>query len=119
LLKNKPCCSFNIFSTQKVAFFGRNLSGLEDLTGLAAPTGLATFHFSFIYKQKIYHNKMAKEITSQSEDYSKWYLDIVEKAGLASNSKVRGCMVIKPYGYAIWEKNSSGFGQKIQRNWTR
>jgi prolyl-tRNA synthetase len=46
---------------------------------------------------------MAKEITSQSEDYSQWYLDIVNKAGLASNSKVRGCMVIKPYGFAIWE----------------
>jgi prolyl-tRNA synthetase len=47
---------------------------------------------------------MAKEITSQQEDYSQWYLDIVKKADLASNSKVRGCMVIKPYGFAIWEK---------------
>jgi len=47
---------------------------------------------------------MAKEITSQLEDYSQWYLDIVKKADLASNSKVRGCMVIKPYGFAIWEK---------------
>lgn len=47
---------------------------------------------------------MAKEITSREEDYSQWYLDIVNKAGLASNSKVRGCMVIKPYGFAIWEK---------------
>jgi prolyl-tRNA synthetase len=47
---------------------------------------------------------MSKEITSQQEDYSQWYLDIVKKADLASNSKVRGCMVIKPYGYAIWEK---------------
>jgi len=47
---------------------------------------------------------MAKEITPRSEDYSKWYNDIVKKAGLAENSAVRGCMVIKPYGFAIWEK---------------
>jgi prolyl-tRNA synthetase len=47
---------------------------------------------------------MAKEITSREENYSQWYLDIVKKAGLADNSAVRGCMVIKPYGYAIWEK---------------
>ncbi len=47
---------------------------------------------------------MAKEITSRAENYSQWYNDIVKKAGLADNSAVRGCMVIKPYGYAIWEK---------------
>ncbi len=47
---------------------------------------------------------MAKEITSRSENYSQWYNDIVKKAGLADHSAVRGCMVIKPYGYAIWEK---------------
>ncbi|MDX1476605.1 MAG: proline--tRNA ligase [Saprospiraceae bacterium] len=47
---------------------------------------------------------MAKEITNRSEDYSQWYLDIVRKADLADNSAVRGCMVIKPYGFAIWEK---------------
>ena len=47
---------------------------------------------------------MAKEITERSENYSQWYLDIVKKAGLAENSAVRGCMVIKPYGFAIWEK---------------
>ncbi len=46
---------------------------------------------------------MAKEITPRSEDYSQWYIDIVKKAQLAENSAVRGCMVIKPYGYAIWE----------------
>ena len=46
---------------------------------------------------------MAKEITPRDEDYSKWYLDIVRKAGLADHSAVRGCMVIKPTGYAIWE----------------
>ena len=47
---------------------------------------------------------MAKAITSRSDDYSQWYIDIVKKAGLADNSAVRGCMVIKPYGFAIWEK---------------
>jgi len=46
---------------------------------------------------------MAKDFTTQEEDYSKWYNDIVKKADLAENSAVRGCMVIKPYGYAIWE----------------
>ena len=46
---------------------------------------------------------MAKEITSRSEDYSQWYLDIVKKAGLADNSPVRGCMIIKPNGYGLWE----------------
>jgi len=47
---------------------------------------------------------MAKAITSREEDYSKWYQDIVKKAGLADNSAVRGCMVIKPLGYGIWER---------------
>src|SRR5438552_5713359 len=47
---------------------------------------------------------MAKLVTTRAEDYSQWYLDIVQHAGLAENSDVRGCMVIKPHGYAIWEK---------------
>jgi len=47
---------------------------------------------------------MAKEITSRAEDYSQWYNDIVLKADLADYSAVRGCMVIKPYGFALWEK---------------
>lgn len=47
---------------------------------------------------------MAKELTSKSENYSQWYNDLVVKADLAENSAVRGSMVIKPYGYAIWEK---------------
>jgi len=46
----------------------------------------------------------AEKITSRAKDYSQWYLDIVHRAGLAENSDVRGCMVIKPHGYAIWEK---------------
>lgn len=47
---------------------------------------------------------MAKELTSRAENYSQWYNDLVLKADLAENSAVRGCMVIKPYGYAIWER---------------
>lgn len=47
---------------------------------------------------------MAKELTSRAENYSQWYNDLVIKADLAENSAVRGCMVIKPYGYAIWER---------------
>ena len=47
---------------------------------------------------------MAKEVTKRQENYSQWYNNLVVKADLADNSAVRGCMVIKPYGYAIWEK---------------
>jgi len=47
---------------------------------------------------------MAKNLTTRSEDYSKWYNELVIKADLAENSGVRGCMVIKPYGFGIWEK---------------
>ena len=47
---------------------------------------------------------MSKGLPSRSEDYSLWYNELVKKAGLAENSPVRGCMVIKPYGFAIWEK---------------
>jgi len=50
---------------------------------------------------------MAKVLTPRSESYSQWYNDLVLKADLAENSAVRGCMVIKPYGYAIWEKMQS------------
>ncbi len=46
---------------------------------------------------------MAKDFSTREENYSKWYNDIVQKADLAENSAVRGCMVIKPYGYALWE----------------
>jgi len=47
---------------------------------------------------------MAKKLTSREKDYSQWYNDLVQNADLAENSGVRGCMVVKPYGYAIWEK---------------
>ncbi len=51
---------------------------------------------------------MGKKLTKRSEDYSKWYNELVIRADLAENSGVRGCMVIKPYGYAIWEKMQAG-----------
>lgn len=47
---------------------------------------------------------MAKGIPTRAEDYSQWYIELVKQADLAENSDVRGCMVIKPYGYSIWEK---------------
>src|SRR5262245_37656077 len=47
---------------------------------------------------------MAEKITPRAEDYAQWYIDVVKQAGLAENSDVRGCMVIKPTGYALWEK---------------
>ena len=57
---------------------------------------------------------MSKKITSRSEDYSLWYNDIVQHAELAENSGVRGCMVIKPYGYAIWEKMQAELDRKFK-----
>src|SRR5436190_12874002 len=47
---------------------------------------------------------MSKGLPKRSEDYSSWYNELVKKADLAENSDVRGCMVIKPYGFSIWEK---------------
>ena len=57
---------------------------------------------------------MAKEITPRSENYSQWYLDIVNKAGLAENSAVRGSMVIKPYGFSIWEKIQQSLDKRFK-----
>jgi prolyl-tRNA synthetase len=57
---------------------------------------------------------MAKEITPRAENYSEWYLDIVQKAKLADNSPVRGCMVIKPHGFAIWEKMQRALDQMFK-----
>ncbi len=48
--------------------------------------------------------KELKDLTKRADDYSQWYNELVVKADLAEQSPVRGCMVIKPYGYAIWEK---------------
>lgn len=57
---------------------------------------------------------MGKNLTSRSEDYSKWYNELVGKADLAENSGVRGCMVIKPYGYAIWESMQAELDKKFK-----
>ena len=58
---------------------------------------------------------MDKKLVSREEDYSKWYNELVVKAGLAENSAVRGCMIIKPYGYAIWEKMQSQLDKMFKR----
>ena len=57
---------------------------------------------------------MSKNLTTREEDYSKWYNELVVKADLAENSGVRGCMVIKPYGYAIWEKMQAELDKKFK-----
>ncbi|GGG51587.1 proline--tRNA ligase [Croceivirga lutea] len=57
---------------------------------------------------------MGKNLTSRAEDYSKWYNELVVKADLAENSGVRGCMVIKPYGFAIWEKMQAGLDKMFK-----
>lgn len=57
---------------------------------------------------------MSKNLTTREEDYSKWYNELVVKADLAQNSGVKGCMVIKPYGYAIWEKMQGELDKKFK-----
>jgi prolyl-tRNA synthetase len=57
---------------------------------------------------------MAEKITKRADDYSQWYLDIVNRAELAENSDVRGCMVIRPHGYAIWEKMQSAMDRMFK-----
>ena len=57
---------------------------------------------------------MAKDFPTRNENYSQWYNDLVIKADLAENSAVRGCMVIKPYGYAIWEKIQAALDKKFK-----
>ncbi|MGB3590812.1 MAG: proline--tRNA ligase [Nonlabens sp.] len=57
---------------------------------------------------------MSKKLTTRSADYSQWYNELVVKADLAENSAVRGCMVIKPYGYAIWEKMQAELDKKFK-----
>src|ERR1035437_3405042 len=57
---------------------------------------------------------MAKDFSTRNENYSQWYNDLVIKADLAENSAVRGCMVIKPYGYAIWEKIQAALDKKFK-----
>ncbi|MBE0661076.1 MAG: proline--tRNA ligase [Bacteroidales bacterium] len=58
---------------------------------------------------------MAKDFPTRAENYAQWYNDLVIKADLAENSAVRGCMVIKPYGYAIWEKMQAALDQMFKK----
>jgi prolyl-tRNA synthetase len=58
---------------------------------------------------------MAKDLPTRAENYAQWYNDLVIKADLAENSAVRGCMVIKPYGYAIWEKMQAALDQMFKK----
>ena len=60
-------------------------------------------HSNFNDRQKTMAKEL-KDLTKRADNYSQWYNDLVVKADLAEQSAVRGCMVIKPYGYAIWEK---------------
>jgi len=55
-----------------------------------------------------------KGVTSQSEDYSRWYTDVVRMADLADNAPVRGCMIIKPYGYELWEAIQAGLDKRFK-----
>lgn len=55
-----------------------------------------------------------KKITSRANDYSQWYLDVIDAAELAENAPVRGCMIIKPYGYALWEKTQKILDEKFK-----
>src|SRR4030042_1610154 len=57
---------------------------------------------------------MAKDLTTRAENYSQWYNDLVIKSDLAEYSSVRGCMIIKPYGYAIWEKMQSALDKMFK-----
>ncbi len=57
---------------------------------------------------------MSKKLTSREKDYSKWYNELVIEANLAENSAVRGCMVIKPYGYSIWEKMQAQLDKRFK-----
>jgi prolyl-tRNA synthetase len=54
------------------------------------------------------------EITPQSQDFARWYVDVVRRAELADYSPVKGCMVIRPYGYAIWEADAAGARSPLQ-----
>src|SRR6476620_10025888 len=57
---------------------------------------------------------LVTEITPQSEDFSRWYLDVVRRAELADYTPVKGCMAIRPYGYAIWELMQQGLDRRIK-----
>ena len=57
---------------------------------------------------------MSKKVTPRSEDYSRWYTDVIQKAELADYAPVRGCMVIRPFGYALWENIQAGLDRRFK-----
>ena len=59
---------------------------------------------------------MASKLTSREADYSRWYNELVVQADLAQHSDVKGCMVIKPYGFAIWERMKDVLDRHVQRH---
>jgi prolyl-tRNA synthetase len=69
----------------------------------------------FIRTQSNEDDMSANAVTPQSEDFSKWYNEVVYKADLAQNSEVRGCMIIKPYGYELWEAIRNGLDTRFKK----
>src|SRR6186997_1158335 len=65
-------------------------------------------------KGKEKKDALVTEITPQSEDFSRWYLDVVRRAELADYTPVKGCMAIRPYGYAIWELIQQGLDRRFK-----
>ena len=65
------------------------------------------------------NKKMVEAITSRDEDFAKWYTDIVKKAELVDYSGVKGCMVIRPYGYAIWENIQADLTEDLKKQVTK
>ncbi len=59
--------------------------------------------------------KMVEAITSMDEDFAKWYTDVVKKAELTDYSSVKGCMIIRPYGYAIWENIQKDLDERFKK----
>ena len=57
---------------------------------------------------------MTKKVTPRSKDYSRWYTDVIQKAELADYAPVKGCMVIRPYGYALWENIQRGLDRRFK-----
>jgi prolyl-tRNA synthetase len=97
-------------------------SGENNDLGFLVAGGVVPSGFLFVKKvylgydarymsdQKVYENK----ITPRAEDYSEWYLDIIKTADLADYSPVKGCMIIKPYGYALWERVQEVLNKKFK-----
>ena len=59
-------------------------------------------------------DRVSKEITPKAKDYSQWYLDVVLKTDMVDYSPVKGCMIIKPYGYAVWENMQRDMDRRIK-----